>query len=82
MRPVIKLVGSGLELRTSYVLTKVDVERLSEPKAIDQTSAVTWSLTEGNFECHRSGRERIQFESRCLNRFLNGSRDEESNLLV
>jgi hypothetical protein len=42
LRPVIKLVDSALELRTSYVLTKVDVERLSEPAAIDQTSARTW----------------------------------------
>jgi hypothetical protein len=37
LRPVIKLVDSALELRTSYVVTKVDVERLSEPTAIDQT---------------------------------------------
>jgi len=42
LHPVIKLVGSALELRTSYVLTKVDVERLSERTAMDQTSAVTW----------------------------------------
>jgi len=34
LRPVIKLIDSALELRTSYVLTKVDVERLSEPIAV------------------------------------------------
>lgn len=41
LSPVIKLVDSALELRASYVLTKADVERLSEPAVIDRTLAVT-----------------------------------------
>lgn len=41
LSPVIKLVDSAMELRASYVLTKADVERLSEPAVIDQTLAVT-----------------------------------------